>query len=299
MASASSIRDQVRQNLFSSELIERPFAAQFNGAVNAGDPTVTVDDGTQFSAGDIIEAQDNGEQLFVVSNAGNVLTVLRGYNGTTDAAHADNVVIFKNPRFTWKQMDDAVDEVLEEFENLGIHVWGTGFVTLVTGQVYYDVTATNVIKIMTCYYPRTSPSLLPVSIPFRELGGDNAILHADVSTSGRGLHLWDWAERVAGDKVYFTYKQRITATTDLLSRQDGIVVAGATYRMFLKTLAPRTQDPGSFGDRQVQPGQGGRDSRYWQVEYLRLVGAEQARLKTEAESLPGSVRQKRIQRWRA
>ncbi len=67
------------------------------GAVYAaGDTTLTVADGTQFSAGDTIYI--GSEQLAVTGIAVNDLTVTRGQNGTTDAAHADlgTISIVKN-----------------------------------------------------------------------------------------------------------------------------------------------------------------------------------------------------------
>jgi len=56
-------------------------------AYAAGDVTLTVTDGTQFSVGDTVYI--DSEQLTVTAIAVNDLTVTRGVNGTTDAAHAD------------------------------------------------------------------------------------------------------------------------------------------------------------------------------------------------------------------
>ena len=56
-------------------------------AYAAGDVTLTVADGTQFTAPSTIYI--GSEQLTVTAIAVNDLTVTRGVNGTTDAAHAD------------------------------------------------------------------------------------------------------------------------------------------------------------------------------------------------------------------
>lgn len=57
----------------------------------AGDTTLTVSDGTAFAEGQTILIES--EQLLITSISTNDLTVARGMNGTTDAAHADTTAI--------------------------------------------------------------------------------------------------------------------------------------------------------------------------------------------------------------
>ena len=52
-----------------------------------------VDDGDDFSAGDILLV--NAELMYVSSIATNTLTVIRGYGTSTAAAHADDTIIWK------------------------------------------------------------------------------------------------------------------------------------------------------------------------------------------------------------
>ncbi len=61
-------------------------------AYAAGDVTLTVTDGTQFTVGDTVYI--GSEQLTVTAIAVNDLTVTRGVNGTTDAAHVDLTDVF-------------------------------------------------------------------------------------------------------------------------------------------------------------------------------------------------------------
>lgn len=62
-----------------------------NEALDASETEVDVDEGGQFSAGQIIQIDD--ELMKIVSIATNTLTVTRGYNNTTAAAHDNDSTI--------------------------------------------------------------------------------------------------------------------------------------------------------------------------------------------------------------
>lgn len=78
-----------------------------NGALTSGATTVTVDNGDYFREGMI--ARINDEHVRVSSVSGNDLTVVRGYSGTTAAAHSDDDTI--HILYTaMKEGDEAVNE---------------------------------------------------------------------------------------------------------------------------------------------------------------------------------------------
>ncbi|HBS27932.1 MAG TPA: hypothetical protein DEB06_00425 [Phycisphaerales bacterium] len=54
---------------------------------------ITVDNGARFRVGDQVRAEPSMEVMLVTAVAGNVLTVTRGYGGTTAEALADNMVL--------------------------------------------------------------------------------------------------------------------------------------------------------------------------------------------------------------
>lgn len=64
-------------------------------ALDASETGVDVDDGTDFSIGDVIKVDD--EQMDVTNIAANTLTVTRGVNGTTAATHVDNTPVYVRP----------------------------------------------------------------------------------------------------------------------------------------------------------------------------------------------------------
>ena len=79
---------------------EKTSAAEPNGdlvnsaeiTLNAAYTTITVDDGTRYHAGEVI--QIDSEQMFVDSIAGNVLNVKRAWNGTANSEHANDTPVY-------------------------------------------------------------------------------------------------------------------------------------------------------------------------------------------------------------
>lgn len=297
MATADAIRQRVRDTVYSAMPPERSWIDISTGAlVDANDVDFTVTDGTNYEAGDILEFYDHGEQVLVVSIAGNTLTVKRGWAGTTAAAQGASSVIAKNPRFTRKQMDDVVAEVLASLEGFGIHAFGQGSVTLVAGQYSYDVTETDMqdpYGIIAVYYEETVDPLDLHPLPFKTSGGT----HTSIVASGRKLRLLDWGDRNIGDSVFYTYAKKIDSVTDLLVRQEELVRMGAAARLLGVTIAPRTQDPGRYTDRTVQPGQGSRDKRDFLGEFLLAAAREAAQLATERDQLIANMQTRTANRW--
>ena len=297
MASATVIRERVFNYLYGSGHGKRPFGHRINesGSYTAGDGVITVDDGAKFTPGDVLEFQPLGMQARVESISTNDLTIEAGLNGTTDANLADDIVVFKNPRFTIKDADDAVAAVLELLEDYNIFILGTGTITLVDGQLYYDITATDIVESLGVLglFDQQANTLVPVPLPFHYYAG----LHTTLSSTQHGILAWSWGTAVATDALQYTYAKKIAATTDLTGRQEEMVVKGAVAQLMGTDIIPRTMDPGKRTDRTVQPGQTGRDSRWFQAEFQRALWREEARLMTEIDQLPKNRDTARISRW--
>jgi hypothetical protein len=65
--------------------------SKVNGAIAQGDSTITVDNGAEFHEGEVIQIEV--EDIYIQKIGGNVLGVLRGWNGTLDTSHADDSAI--------------------------------------------------------------------------------------------------------------------------------------------------------------------------------------------------------------
>lgn len=87
-------------------LDERPYVTTATAA-NGSTTTVSVTDGTDWQEGAILEFQDNGEQVLVMSIAANNLTVIRGWNGTTAAAHS-SIQAWRDPQYTYDNISKCL-----------------------------------------------------------------------------------------------------------------------------------------------------------------------------------------------
>src|SRR5512145_2229877 len=78
--------------------------------------TVAVPDGTDWSEGDIGEWQTGTvgfEQFYVQAVVANNLTVVRGYAGTTAEAHTSGDRVLKNPSFSGRQIQQALETAVK------------------------------------------------------------------------------------------------------------------------------------------------------------------------------------------
>lgn len=124
---------------------DNPFAVPCTDNVAQGDTTIDVPDGTEWSEGNVGEYQDDGEQFYVRSVSSNTLTVIRGWNGTTAAAHDGSgtaKVIFKNPRVSYIKITTAVTQVMNA---LNPYVYRTHSFTITptATETWQDVGASN------------------------------------------------------------------------------------------------------------------------------------------------------------
>jgi hypothetical protein len=107
VASAAVVRQRVKDYLYGSDYLKRPFTDFLNqdGNVSATDTVITVSNISSWGVGDIVEF-NTGEQAYIksVSLDNNRFTVARAWNGTTAATVTDLTAIEKNPRFTYAQL---------------------------------------------------------------------------------------------------------------------------------------------------------------------------------------------------
>lgn len=101
-----------------------------NGALtNSQDQVTLAYDLAGAGVGSVVEV--GAEQMYVLEKAALVLTVIRGWNGTTKTAHLDAAVVRLNPRFERQSVIDLVEEELHSWP-VELHRWDTVEVTVPT-----------------------------------------------------------------------------------------------------------------------------------------------------------------------
>lgn len=295
MASAAVVQQRVKDYLYGSDYVKRPFTDFLNqsGNVSATDTVITVTNISSWAVGDIVEFA-TGEQAYIksVDNDNSRFTVARAWNGTTAAVVTDLTAIEKNPKFTLSKINTAIDAIIEELYP-EVYVFSTGSATANKNSYFYTTADTGLKEVLSVYYPRSG-----------SLGSDEPWvintwkmtkhMHTSGFANGIGITMWDYGELSHGDTFYYTFKKKIGATTDLLDRQVELVVLGAVFKLMGSTVPSSTFD--SKDGRQVtQPGQESSDSRWFLSEYQRSRKEENMRLKEE-ERFVLTSRQTRRQR---
>lgn len=296
----AALRQRIRNNVYGQAQSDLPFTTTLNAAIaNGTDATITVIDGTDWTEGDIGEIMETGEQFRVVSVATHVLTVLRSFNDTEGLAAADGGLLQKNPRFTIQQIDQGIDGVLHSFEMWGVHGFGSGTITRVTLQEFYELADVNISPVygLLSIYWVDDNSLIPMPVPFRSAYLNLGVGDADYAV-GTGVHILGWGNVFVGEDVQYVYASILDAVGDLTDNQSEILVLGATALVLGKAIIPGSHDPGARTNRAAQPGQIVRDGRWYQGEFFIRVRAEAAQLAVTRQRLPSTVRLSRGRRWR-
>ncbi len=304
MATAAAIRERIYSNLYGSFPTDAPFVTTLTATYTDAEGVIDVLDEDDWAAGDVMENTATGELMKVLSvttDSSHVVTVSHGWNGTTTAAAvASDDVLFKNPRFTQKKLDDAVTAVLLSLEGWGVHAFGTGSITRADPVILYDLSETDIVESygILKFYRAEGTSEIMQMLPFK------FFFNLDTSesewTQSNQLAVLSFGSSADTDALYFTYAQQILLTTDLAARQEEIVVAGATASVLGGAIAPATQDPGARTDRTVQPGQVSRDVRFFQGQFFTGVRAEAALVTVARQKqMQEAVWATRSRRWRA
>jgi hypothetical protein len=126
------------------DLLQDTSAYQTTSTTTGTGTTVAVPDGTLWVQGDVGEWQTGtvGYEQFWVSTApaGNNLTVVRGYNGTTAESHTSGDIVVQNPVFAGRAIQQALQQSVYQ---LWPHVYKTTDISLTPDltKTWYDLNA--------------------------------------------------------------------------------------------------------------------------------------------------------------
>ena len=115
MTTAAAILNRASRQLLSGTVEERnKLAASINDSATS---VVLSYDLGGFRPGSVFELESELFYVWEANTATKTLTVERGFNGTTAAAHSANVLATLNPRFPRGQMLDAVNAELDDLSS--------------------------------------------------------------------------------------------------------------------------------------------------------------------------------------
>ncbi len=210
--------------LSSSDLVQRvrdlvmDRAWETSSTTTTTSTTVAVPDGTQWAEGDVGEWQTGavgGEQFYVRSVSSNDLTVFRGYYGTTAETHTSGDRILKNPQYTIRQIQQAIDKAVR---NLWPSVYKTGVADLSgfsSTTVWHDLnTATvGIVGVVQLYGSSDQYAGLygtRGSLPFQTNFG----LPTTLCASGKGIRFPSGLYHATND-IFITDMRLVTGSSDI------------------------------------------------------------------------------------
>ena len=158
MAAVSTLVDRIYRD-FLNKPDDLAAFSRLDGAMTDSDTSLTYEDGlfsveeeNLLEAGALVEIN---QELMLVTDANpstRVLTVSRGYAGTTAAAHSDKDNIFLNPTFPRKSVFDAVaDNIVRLYPTL----YNVTTTNVTSNSTYQEVPASTV-EVLTSYVQNAS-----------------------------------------------------------------------------------------------------------------------------------------------
>lgn len=270
----------IRRKVEAAEPRNRPYQTTLTNAPSTAGTTFSVGDGDAWQVGDLVEGPA-GELSLITAISTNDLTVVRTQGNQSAENLGIGDVVRKNPRFTYDQTEDAINEVRQETAS---RIFNLKSETLaVTTDGWYDVTDTTMEEVFSVWYLEDGEFRLP-------------LFHFLTDPANSQPKLYVSAFSYTGN-VYINYAAPYASITEYPDRLLGMFVAGATYKLLGGAVAVSSSDPGKRTDRTVQPGSEARDSMWFLREYYRLRDDEVAFLADKTKKLPKDRVSQRAQRF--
>jgi len=206
MAAVSTLVDRIYRD-FLNKPDDLSAFSRLDGAMTDAQTTLSYEDGL-FSVeeenllgnGAIVEVD---QELMLVTNANTstrVLTVSRGYQGTTAASHNDKTNIFINPTFPRKSVFDAVaDNIVRLYPSL----YNVTTTSVTSNSTYAEVPAST-IEILTSYVQNSSGEKYTSA-------GIELLRDFPPSTTNAAVQFYNTS---TGKTVYLVVKRKFVRPTD-------------------------------------------------------------------------------------
>ena len=259
------------------------------GNVLVGDSEIIVQGyASSIVKGVVIEI--NAELMYVLQVASTTISVLRGYGGSTAAAHTENDIVRVSPKFPTHRIISSLNDDLADLSapGQGLFQMKTTSFTYNAGVDGYDLTGLTSAEIDSIY-----------SVTYADIGTEAAEpdvsswrlrRNRDTASFSSGLALILYTGAWPGQKITVMYKSPFTSITDGTTARSTVGLATTAYdlpplgaAMALMTTTPIRRE---FLDAQgtsrmadeVPPGA-------ISASFRDLMGRRRARVEAEASRL--------------
>jgi hypothetical protein len=197
---------RIRRKLLPAE----PWQDTLSGNQLIGATTISLTNVTAWGKSDVIELPD-GELQHITPFAGtisNPVTVERGHGGTTPAAHTSGDIVFKDPRFPYQLIIDAIDEIVTGESWPYLYAVATQAIVPLSTAELYAVTDGNLRKVIQATQQQTGTITTMRDYPGVEVKYG---LATTVAPTGMAFR-FPWFDNIT-NPVTVTYQAQLTSTT--------------------------------------------------------------------------------------
>jgi hypothetical protein len=293
MATIQQIIDQTRSDWLMQG--QREYISRLNGALNNSSQTVTLT-GTAPVAGVVLTIDT--EDIYVITASGAATSVaVRGYNGTTAAAHSDQALVYHNQKFTDFRILRAINDELKSLTSPMNGLFRPKTVTLtgVAGQMGYDLTSVgadfiDVLSVqirdiagsITVFWKRDQKWRVERNMPTADFASGFA-LFVRIPTTHSALVTY---AATYGAVTSSDLATAIGTTTGIQSTAEDILPVGAALR-----LVPGREVPRNFADAKqtarpsadVPPSAIARSADGLRILRATRINEERSRLESQYE----------------
>lgn len=202
---------------------------QLQSLINSSATSLTL----KFDVQGIIEGTILGidlEELYVLSKAGTVVNVLRGYNGSVAATHQADAIVRCGAKFTDFRLTGYVNDTLDDLSGDGLFRIKSVDFEYNPAQSAYNINASDMIDIWRVRYGIPGPSMHWPDIPKCYWKLDQA---ADTTDFPNGKSLLIQKGGFSGHKIRVSYKAPFTY---LVNTTDDVEVTSGLHREAHKLL---------------------------------------------------------------
>lgn len=283
MATKGTLVRRLRQQLGDRPDRSRIETTALTAVAGPSDMLVPAGHTAKFRPGTPIEWDDDtGErgQVNSVTTDTNIVSVLRARDGTAAAAHAVGTDVLIDPRISFPQASEILDEIIDAELWPWVWVFAESTLPYQATNTYYSPTPADIQEV-TSAYQLVSGYDEPVS--FRWLGPELV----DATNFPRGAIVIP--ETQDSSTIYFAYRAIPTLAT-LTTRLERIALVGASAEYLQLEEGEHVGGSPSVIERQVGDGASLRAGIARWDRFLQLRQLEQIRLLDEEQQKTSPIR---------